>query len=334
MKAGREARQRGVALVAVLWFVIAAAGLSLTFVRHGQADLVAGRSQLDAVQVRGLLDAGVARAAAELIRVREVRSPPRQLELTLDTGRVTIRIDSESGKVDLNRATAGLLTALAQQVGVERRKAQGIGDAIVDWRDEGDAKQPRGAESREYGQADSPWRPANQPFRHPDELKQVLNVDPVTFEKLRPHVTVYTGLDRPEQRLASGPARQALALSTETAEPEASQGADGSASGLSSEGASTSSSSGGDSLLERATGDEGSGELGARGGEDAAEPEAPAPGEIVVDPKQVFALSLEARLPGDYVGAERVVIWLTDTRQRRPFRILDRTPLLPSETGS
>jgi general secretion pathway protein K len=57
-----------------------------------------------------------------------------------------------------------------------------------------------------------PYGAKDRPFETVAELRQVLGVDSALFEKLRPHLTVYSGQARPTAMFASKPVLQALGL--------------------------------------------------------------------------------------------------------------------------
>jgi general secretion pathway protein K len=63
-------------------------------------------------------------------------------------------------------------------------------DAVIDWIDDnGDNKQPYGAEDLDYLQMKTPYRAANQPMTSVDELRLVRGFTPEIVEKLRPWIT-------------------------------------------------------------------------------------------------------------------------------------------------
>ena len=72
-----------------------------------------------------------------------------------------------------------------------------------------------GAEDPQYAAAQLPYGAKDRPFESVSELRQVLGMDGETFDKLQPHVTVYTGLARPNPSFASMPVLQALGLPAE-----------------------------------------------------------------------------------------------------------------------
>ena len=61
------ARDRGVALVAVLWFTVAIAGMAATFATLARGEALRSRNMVDAIRARTILEAGLNRAALELL---------------------------------------------------------------------------------------------------------------------------------------------------------------------------------------------------------------------------------------------------------------------------
>src|SRR5690606_16295867 len=81
------------------------------------------------------------------------------------------------------------------------------------WRDADDLLQPMGgAEAPQYGQAGLPYGAKNAPFETVAEVEQVLGMDPGLFAAAAAHLTVFTGLPRPEPRFASDPVLLAMGL--------------------------------------------------------------------------------------------------------------------------
>ena len=61
-----------------------------------------------------------------------------------------VRIERETGKIDLNAAEDPMLRALPLALGLDEDRAAALADAIQDWRDDNQLKRERGAEDRDY----------------------------------------------------------------------------------------------------------------------------------------------------------------------------------------
>jgi general secretion pathway protein K len=69
-----------------------------------------------------------------------------------------------------------------------------------------------GAEDPQYAAAKLPYGAKDRPFETLSELRLVLGMDPVLFEKMRPYLTLYSGLARPSPAYAGKPVLQALGM--------------------------------------------------------------------------------------------------------------------------
>jgi len=124
---------------------------------------------------------------------------------------IRVRLFSENGKVDINKANAALLMTLITSINKNNvEKNQQIVSAIIDWRDKDDLIQIDGAEELQYEEAGLAYSPANKPFQIKDELQMVLGMKPALYEKLEPLITVYSGKASVDMNLASTEVLQAL----------------------------------------------------------------------------------------------------------------------------
>jgi general secretion pathway protein K len=111
--------------------------------------------------------------------------------------------------VDLNIATPALLRALVLGLGLPGREA--AVDAILDWRDTDDDRRLSGAERPEYLAAGRAQGPRNGPFLAVEELSGVLGLGQADADRLRPFVTIYSGLGGIDPAVASEALLEALA---------------------------------------------------------------------------------------------------------------------------
>lgn len=210
---GRSAR--GAALVLVLWLIVL-----LTAVVGGYA-LVARTGHLQGrVETRQLQGEAVARAGLEYAVWRLNHAEPalrwhpdgRPYRWEYDGVQVEVRITDERGRVDLNRAPPQLLQALLQSLGTDPGRAAALAAAIVDWRDADDTPGPGAAGDAAYAAAGRPYGAKDAPFESPAELLQVLGIEPDDYRRLRPYVTVHSGLPQPEAAFAALPVLEALGV--------------------------------------------------------------------------------------------------------------------------
>ena len=208
------ARQRGAALVIVMWLVALLTALVGAY---------AATSRIEYMQGRGLHGAVIAESAARAgLEYALVRLQAQQPEFawvpdgrphrwTFAGAQVEVRIVDESGKVDLNAADAGLLASLFRVVGAEDGVADAVAAAVVDWRDnDGLTQAMGGAEDPQYASAGLPYGAKDAPFESVAEVEQVLGMERRLFEAVARHLTVFSGLPQPDQRFAGGEVLEAL----------------------------------------------------------------------------------------------------------------------------
>jgi general secretion pathway protein K len=186
-------RQRGFALVAVLWLILALALLGGAFLRQARGHSRLALTQLESARAEALADAGVERAKLALLAVDPAsawRADGRPYALAIDGGTVTVSLQDEAGKIDLNRAGEAVLQGLFQQAGRSPTAAQALADAVADFRDADDDRRPNGAEAADYAAAGESFTAKNAAFATTDELRHVLGMDDALFRQVAPYVTV------------------------------------------------------------------------------------------------------------------------------------------------
>lgn len=210
------ARERGAALILVLWLIVLLTALIGGFALAARVEALQGR-----VLVRGLVASNAARAGLEYSLTR-VALPNTRLQWKPDGSEhrwrfgdavVDVRIVDENGKLDLNQAPHPLIAALIQRHGVEPSEAGRIAGAIVDWRDPDLLTQPGGgAEDGDYDAAGRPYGAKDADFESVAELLQVLGMTPALYAKLEPDLTVYSGRAQPDPAYASAELLDAMGL--------------------------------------------------------------------------------------------------------------------------
>jgi general secretion pathway protein K len=198
-------RQRGVALILVIW-VIALMGVLLgSFALIARTENFEARHLFDGTTARYAAQAGIERA------VYELRNPDmtqrwvgdgRPYEFEFDGAQVQVELTDESGLIDINTADDALLQGLFASVGVPPDQAAALSDAIQDWRDPDDVPRPQGAELNEYKAAGLPYAPRNAPFQTVGEVQQVLGMNYDLFEKIEQAITIYGGGVQPNPAYA------------------------------------------------------------------------------------------------------------------------------------
>lgn len=214
-------RDSGFALVAVLSATVLLAVITQSFVNEVRTDANLARNLKDNSQARALADGAVYRAAEMLIRDRSLQTivpdgRPIAVSAAGAVGAtVTVAIQDEAGKIDLNRATPELLQSLFESAGVEANGTDALADAIFDWRDRDDLRRLHGAEDGDYRTAGLSYGAKDRAFETVDELKLVYGMTPGLFAKVESALTVHSRKRGVDLRVAPKPVLLALAQGNE-----------------------------------------------------------------------------------------------------------------------
>jgi general secretion pathway protein K len=199
-------RQRGVALVLVMWAAVILAVIASSFILERRTEAMVVSNSLSAARAEAAANAGVHRALHDLYRgnlpdVWKRDGTPH--EWSFEGVPVRIVILDESAKIDINTASDPLLRGLLVSVGLRDDEAAALHDAILDWRDGDSLKRANGAEEADYAAAGLTHKPGNAPFQAIEELQLVPGMRPDLYRRLAPMITVYSRLPGVNPTLAS-----------------------------------------------------------------------------------------------------------------------------------
>ena len=214
MRARRwRGRQRGVALVMVLWILL------LVTISTSAYTLMARMDQLEAHTVLSGTQARLAAEAGMNLALLSLRDPDETARLIPD-GRpylieyqgtsVEVRVTDERGKLDINATDDQTLFNLLTGHGLDSNDAQLLAAAIMDWKDSDEIERASGAELDAYLGAGFDVGPGNRPFVMTEELLQVLGMRWDLYQKMAPGLTVYSQSAQPDPAYA--PVESLLAL--------------------------------------------------------------------------------------------------------------------------
>lgn len=172
-------RQRGAALIMVFW-AVALLGLMMASV-VGVLRLENRQSAFELQQTRARLaaEAGLALAIRDLFAF-----PPRRVvdgrvySQPFEQATLSIRVGSERGKLDLNFAELDNFVLLAQQFGATPTQARQWSDLLRRQR-------------------------AVSQLRSLEQLQQLPAMDALVYERLLPHITLWSGLTQPDPDVAT-----------------------------------------------------------------------------------------------------------------------------------
>ena len=201
---GPERRQRGMALLVVLWACTLLAILLGGFATLARTESIQTRYLSSRVQLRYLAEAGVMRALAECASHNSGRwvGDGRPYTLHIDNHDVDIRIQDELGKVDLNAADPPSLQRLFVAAGESQATAVQLAANILE------SRAPSGVKSRVEQGADPGAAaglssgPRYREFETPEQLQMVPGVTPALYRKVAAAITVWSGRPQPAPALA------------------------------------------------------------------------------------------------------------------------------------
>ena len=182
-RTGRVRRDRGSALLVVLWSTLLLAGLATVVAGTVRTDLSSTRQQIQEAQSRYLAQAGVLHGALLLLDGTDPLVADGAV-VAFDGTEVRLSFTDECGKVDLNTGWGDLLRRLVDLHGGNAAAA------ILDWRDPDSSVARGGAEDPQYREAGRVHGARNGPLDSVAELQQIVGVDAGLMQVLRPQVTV------------------------------------------------------------------------------------------------------------------------------------------------
>jgi general secretion pathway protein K len=190
------ARQRGIALIIVLWTTVLLTVIAGGFAFSMRNEALATQNAVSVATARWLANGAVERTVYELATPRlalEDTWQPNGLKRTWQEGEAKIEVMAvdEGAYIDLNTGRDDLLKGLFTRTGgLDEMAATNLLDSVVNWRTEGDAKRTGGAKEADYRKAGLPYGPANAPFEAVEEFGMVLGVTPELYMRLSPFLTV------------------------------------------------------------------------------------------------------------------------------------------------
>src|SRR6185437_15805955 len=104
-----DRRERGIALLLVIWMMALLSSIAMIAAGNARADLQIARNLLDAAQARSLAERGA--VAPDAILDNADGTPTR---LSLDGRTIEVAVQDEGGKIDVNTADAALLANLCR----------------------------------------------------------------------------------------------------------------------------------------------------------------------------------------------------------------------------
>jgi general secretion pathway protein K len=207
-------RNKGFALLIVLWSLVLIGLLTTQIVASGRTATMLAGNLREAAQARAAADGAINEAIFDLVSTgADGWQADGSLHLLQDGGiPVTLRIDSLAGTINPNLASTALLAGLFQAVGAGPGQAHQIANAIIDWRSPALNKQQDEARLAAYRRLGLPYGPPGRDFADLSELADIANMPPALLANALPYMSLFQMGD-PDPTKADPKVRQALALS-------------------------------------------------------------------------------------------------------------------------
>ena len=195
MKLLPRADRQGFALVFVLGITAILALIAAAILRSGGTAPLLARNALVQAQNQALAEAGINRVIFDLLQppdVRQISVTGKPFDYQFAGQTVTLWVQDQSGKIDLNATTDQVLKLALGHAGLSATQVDALADAIADWGDADDQPRLNGVEAEAYRAVGKTYGPRNGPFESVAELRQVLGMDRKLFDALAPLLTVYS----------------------------------------------------------------------------------------------------------------------------------------------
>ena len=191
------ARQKGFALLIVLFALAMLALLGSTVLATARQDVQIARNLREAAVLRAAAHGAVQQAIFRVLDQSNQHWAADDIPRAIRIGAslVIVRVENENDKVNPNTASVPLLRALLVQVGADPITAEREAEAIVAWRLAGGVPGRPDATTARYIAAGMAYGPSGAPFSNLDELSAVMGMTPALLARLRPHLTVFTDDD-------------------------------------------------------------------------------------------------------------------------------------------
>lgn len=191
-------KNSGIALVLVLWVIMLLSVIAGEFCHVMRTEAQITKNFMEQTQAYYIAHAGISMAMSGLIQQMVDMTNPRQNvsessskvkwrihapipPISFAQGYVEIKIENESGKVNLNEADQNLLHVVLKAFNIDENQRNIIVDSIIDWRDADNFHQLNGAEDDYYQSLSKPYSCKNANFDTIEELLLVRGMTPELF---------------------------------------------------------------------------------------------------------------------------------------------------------
>lgn len=205
-----ESAPRGFALLLVLWAVMILGVVAAAMLAGSRASQRQAYDGVDTLRRGALEDAALARAVAGAFAnadsagkpgtdaLAEPKKPHWRRDGTpviirFDGHPITIAIQDEAGKVDINVADKDTLTALLKPTDLSGADIEDLVNHIIDWRTNPKVSAKENIVPVEYQGLGYAYHSRHGPFQTIDELRLVDGMTAEVYDQIAAGITVYSG---------------------------------------------------------------------------------------------------------------------------------------------
>jgi general secretion pathway protein K len=178
---GRLVNQRGFALLVVIVVLLLVSLLASQLILQVKTELRSAANSREAAADRLLAEGGISLALFRLLDKPEPGTEPewwevadfslgRNYEIILPAGKIEYYALDETGKINLNATSAGLMVMFLEYQGLKPEEISVVMDSLQDWRDNDNLTRLNGAEQEYYEKLDPTYIPRNGNFEDPAEF--------------------------------------------------------------------------------------------------------------------------------------------------------------------
>ncbi|MDR3439563.1 type II secretion system protein GspK [Telmatospirillum sp.] len=217
---GRSGAERGIALVLVLWGLVAI-GLVITHITAaGRHEARIARNAVTAAEAEAAADGGIFAAVFHLAAKDQTLQwdiDGRRHDVQVGDALVEVTMWDDDGRINPNLAPDILLSALFRVLAMPADQAAALATAISAWHDPVLKVHRDGGGEDDYRAAGRTYGPPGSPIQDIDELNRVLGMTPELLEAARPHLSICTNREVPIAEAADPVVLRALDLARQSA---------------------------------------------------------------------------------------------------------------------
>lgn len=187
-----DRRERGFALLVVIWVMALLAVLATGFAADTRGEARQARNLLENARAQAMAEAGVTLAVTGLLDPNPLTqwlSDGAARDVPFDGGHLHVVIQDEGGKINLNTAAPELLAGLLANVGMPPQARNSLLDAIM-------ARRRAVEDAAQAASSDVPPSGVEPAFEAIDELRLLPGVSRAVFDRIAPFVTVFSRVSR------------------------------------------------------------------------------------------------------------------------------------------